>query len=174
MFCRIPLVAAVSFWFASFSSSKSKLFLFSLLASGFQGVSFLVYRVWLCYVFLLNVFAFGLFSVFFLGVFLTFVLCFLTFMLCFSSVVRFGCEKFVFQFGYAPLLSLAVRRKGNVYVMHAFGCVSICFQFACVLLSNFHALFSNFYVVHGCDFTAFLRLRSLFSNLVLFRCSAWL
>ncbi|RZB98429.1 hypothetical protein D0Y65_021398, partial [Glycine soja] len=40
VFCRIPLAVVVSFSFVSFSSLKAKLFLFSLLASGFQ--------VWFC------------------------------------------------------------------------------------------------------------------------------
>ena len=38
----------------------------------------------------------------------------------------------------------------------------------------FCALFSNFYIVHGCDFIVFLLLRSLFWSLLLLRCWAWL
>ena len=63
---------------------------------------------------------------------------------------------------------------------------SVCFQFVWVLpfsgdfrtlfrcFSNSGALFSNFSIVHGCDFTVFLWLRSLFCSLVLLRCWAWL
>jgi len=63
---------------------------------------------------------------------------------------------------------------------------SVYFQFICVLpflgdfrtlfgcFSDFGALFSNFSVVHDCDCTTFLWLRSLFSNLVLLCCWAWL
>jgi len=107
--------------------------------------------------------------------------CFSDFRALFSNfyvVLFFGCSVWLwevcFPVWFSPLLDLVVRRKGNVYVVHAFGCVSVCFQFACVLLSDFRALFSNFYIVHGYDFTTFLWLRSLFSSLVLFRCSVWL
>ena len=54
-------------------------------------------------------------------------------------------EKFVLQFGFAPLLGLTVRRKGNVYVVHV--CLTFCFLF-------------------------FNELR-LFYSLALFGCSFW-
>ena len=75
VFCGIPLVVVVSFSFVSFSSLKAKLFLFSLLASGFQGVRLCLGR---------------LFSNFYVVHGCDFLFCFLVW---FCSIARLGCEK---------------------------------------------------------------------------------
>ena len=53
------------------------------------------------------------------------VLCFFAECLCLRFVFSF---LFVFQFGFASLLGLAVRRKGNVFLLNvfAFGLFSVC------------------------------------------------
>ena len=73
----------------------------------------------------------------------------------FSNLVLFCCWGcFVFSF--------------NVFV---FGLVSVCM---CVSLFRcfffFGALFTNFYIVHGCDFIVFLWLTSFFWGLLFLRC----
>ena len=145
VFCRIPLAVVVSFSFVSFSSLKAKLFLFSLLASGFQGVRLCLGR---------------LFSNFYVVHGCDFPL--------FSSLILLRCSAWLWEEKVMFFCWMSLHL--------------VCFQFVCVLpfpgdfrtlfrcFSDFGALFSNFYVVHGCDFTVFLWLRSLFCSLVLLRC----
>ena len=110
VFCGIRLAIAVSFWFVSFLSWKPKLFLFSLLCSGFQGVRFLVYSAWL------SLFQGVRFLVYWAWLSLP-LICFqfsFCFPVWFCSIARLGCEK-----------------KSNVFLLNV--SLYVCYLFRVIL-----------------------------------------